>query len=339
MKKIVLLIGCVLYINSLRAQDPEFAQYYAAPLYLNPAFSGTANDHRFISNYRNQWPNVSNGFVTYAFSYDYNMEQLNSGLGFLVVSDRAGSANLKSTTCNFQYAYKVHLKDKWMLSSGLNFGFGSRSVDFSKLVFGDQLAFDSKGNSTTDDAVFSNLQSTNYFDLGAGILTYTRKFWLGFSAAHLNRPNRSLLGEQAEIPVKTSFHGGVRIPLYHGVFKKDRIAAIAPSFVYKHQGRFDQLDVGTYFFYEPIVIGLWYRGIPIMQTTKDNVNQDAIIVILGFQLTKVDLTYSYDLTVSKLGPISGGAHEIALKYKLNLGMQTTKRKKERFIPCPTFNKD
>jgi type IX secretion system PorP/SprF family membrane protein len=338
MKKIFTLLSFFV-TTSLFAQDPEFSQYYSAPLYLNPAFSGTAADHRFIANYRNQWPSITNGLVTYAFSYDYNLEHLNSGLGLLVTTDKAGTANLKSTTLNFQYAYKVKLSDKWVLSSGLNFGTGFRSVDFSKLVFGDQLAFDVDGTTPSDDPVFSNLESTTYFDFGGGALLYSRKFWLGFSASHLNHPNRSLIGEQADIPIKTSIHGGVRIPLYNGVFKKDRIASIAPSFVYKHQGDFDQLDIGTYFFYEPVVVGFWYRGIPIQQDMPDNTNHDAVVVILGFQLEKLELTYSYDITVSKLAPNSGGTHELALKYRLNMAAQITKRKKEKFIPCPTFNRD
>jgi hypothetical protein len=121
--------------------------------------------------------------------------------------------------------------------------------------------------------------------------------------------------------------------------KRDRVAAIAPSFVYKNQANFDQLDIGTYFLYEPIVVGLWYRGIPIKQNVKDKSSQDAVVIILGFQLESVELSYSYDLTVSDLGPASGGAHEISLKYKMNVVSSTKSKKKERFIPCPTFYKD
>jgi type IX secretion system PorP/SprF family membrane protein len=331
-------IGWFIVVTSF-AQDPEFSQYYAAPLHLNPAFTGTASDHRIIANHRNQWPNISQGFVTYALSYDYNLEHLNSGLGILLITDKAGTANLKSTQINFQYAYKVNLSDKWVLSSGLNFGVGFRNVDFNKLIFGDQLEFDSDGLAPTDDASFSNMRSTTFFDFGGGMIAYNRKFWFGFSAAHLNQPNRSLINEEAQIPVKSSFHGGVRIPLYHGVFKKERIAAIMPSFVYKQQGRFDQLDIGTYFLYEPVVVGLWYRGIPIMQNALDNVSQDAVVVILGFHLEKMELSYSYDLTVSELGPGSGGTHELAIKYKVDVATRVKTRKKQKFIPCPTFTKD
>lgn len=324
---------------NLCAQDPEFSQYYAAPLVLNPAFTGTASDHRFIANHRNQWPNVTNGFVTYALSYDYNFNHLNSGLGIMIMTDKAGTASLRSTTLNFQYAYKLVLKDKWVLSSGLNFGLGYRNIDFSKLVFGDQLEFDSNGNIPSDDPVFSNIQSTSYFDFGAGVLAYSEKYWVGFSVAHLNTPNRSMIGEEALIPMKTSIHGGMRIPLDHGLFRKSRVAAFMPSFVYKQQGQFDQLDVGTYFLYEPVMLGLWYRGIPIQQNVLDNVSHDAVVVILGFQLETFELTYSYDVTVSELGPISGGAHEVALKYKIELAATGHRPKKQRYIPCPTFLKD
>ena len=156
----------------LYGQDPEFSQYYAAPLYLNPAFAGTSVDHRFIAIHRNQWPAISQGYVTYALSYDYNLEQLKSGLGVLVMTDRAGSANLRSTQFNFQYSYKINLNDKWVLSSGLNFGLGQRSIDMSKLLFYDQLEFDANGNVVSDDPVIRNMGNTTYFDFGGGILAY-----------------------------------------------------------------------------------------------------------------------------------------------------------------------
>ncbi|HLT73354.1 MAG TPA: type IX secretion system membrane protein PorP/SprF, partial [Cyclobacteriaceae bacterium] len=62
-------------------------------------------------------------------------------------------------------------------------------------------------------------------------------------------------------------------------------------------------------------------------------------VIIGFQMKKVELSYSYDLTVSDLGPVAGGAHEVALKYKLNVVGSQKNKKKEKYIPCPTFLKN
>jgi type IX secretion system PorP/SprF family membrane protein len=319
-------------------QDPQFSQYYAAPLNLNPAFTGTGSDHRFIANYRNQWPSLANGFVTYAFSYDYNMEQLKSGIGFIATVDQAGSANLTSTNFNFLYSYKVQMANKWILTPGLSFGYGSRSIDFDKLVFGDQLDFQSDGQVPTLDQSVGNLGNASYFDFGAGILLYNKTFWAGFSANHINEPNRSLLNEESTIPMKTSWHAGVRIPLYHGAFKHDNVSSIAPSFVYKRQGEFDQLDIGLHFLYAPIMIGLWYRGIPIQQNVADNMSQDAMVLILGMQFDQMEIAYSYDFTVSELGAISGGAHELSLLYRLDIAFHSKVKRKDKFIPCPTFNK-
>ncbi len=336
MRYTLTLIG-ILIVCSALGQDPEFSQYYAAPLYLNPAFTGTTNDHRFIANYRNQWPNIARGYVTTALSYDYNMQQYNSGVGFLVTMDKAGTAGMKSSQFNFLYSYRVSVANKWVIASGLSFGYAFRTIDLNKLVFADQLQFDSKGQVPSDDPALFNLGMAHYFDFNAGLLAYNRSFWFGFAASHLNQPNRSLVNQEAPLPIKTTLHGGVRISLNKGPFKKAHHAVLSPSFVYKRQGKFDQLDIGAYFLYDPIVIGVWYRGIPIEQNVKDNISQDAAVLILGFQLPKVEIMYSYDFTVSELGPVSGGTHEIALKYKLAIQGSSHAKRREKFIPCPTFN--
>lgn len=334
---LILVVGLALKGTG---QDVQFTQYYAASMYLNPAFAGTTPHHRFILNYRNQWPNIPRGFVNYTFSYDYNMSHLRSGIGVMASVDRAGSANLQSSNLGILYAYKVQLEDKWVFSPGLYFGFGSKSVDFNKLIFGDQLEFNDEGNVPTQDlAVSQNIDSRGHIDVGSGFLIYNKKIWAGASFYHINKPNQSLLGEESRLPMKTSVHAGIRIPLYHGPFKRDRISSIAPSFVYKKQGTFNQLDLGLHFLYEPVMVGLWYRGIPIQQNAVDNVSQDAVAIILGMQFSYLEIGYSYDFTISELGPIAGGAHEVSLQYRFDIAMARKVKRKDKFIPCPTFMKN
>lgn len=333
--KIKLLFIILFSISTkVMGQDPHFSQYYAAPLYLNPAFAGTGEGHRFIMNYRNQWPSLANGFVSYSFSYDYNLSDVRSGVGLIATVDKAGSANLSSTNLGLVYSYKVQLSNKWMFTPGLYFGYGHRSIDFNKLVFGDQLEY----TGPTTDPSLGTLGSAGYFDFGTGVLIYNKIFWAGFSAHHLNKPNRSLLGEESIIPVKKSLHAGVKIPLYNGVFKRDRVASIAPSVVYQSQGSFNQLDAGLHFLYKPVMLGLWYRGIPVQKNEKNRVSHDALVLILGLQFDKLEMGYSYDFTVSELSSVSGGAHEVALKYSLDVTMRSKIKRKDKLIPCPTFNK-
>ena len=59
------------------AQDPAFTQFYANPMYLNPAMAGSANCPRISLNHRNQWPNLRGSFITNSISIDKNVEALN----------------------------------------------------------------------------------------------------------------------------------------------------------------------------------------------------------------------------------------------------------------------
>jgi len=48
---------CVLMLvagETVTAQDAQFSQFYAAPLYLNPAFAGSTSQALVGANYRNQ---------------------------------------------------------------------------------------------------------------------------------------------------------------------------------------------------------------------------------------------------------------------------------------------
>ena len=100
MKKILfhlcfsLLIG---FNNDIKAQDPAFSQFFANPLYLNPAMAGTNICPRVSLNHRNQWPGIGKTYVTYSASYDQYVDKLGGGLGFSVAKDVAGAGNLNTT--------------------------------------------------------------------------------------------------------------------------------------------------------------------------------------------------------------------------------------------------
>jgi type IX secretion system PorP/SprF family membrane protein len=326
----------VLSLGELKAQDPQFSQFYAAPLYLNPAFAGTTPHQRIITNYRNQWPSIPNGFITHALSYDINLDKFNSGAGVLLTTDQAGTVGLRSTTINGIYSYKLNIDHKWILSPAVMFGYGVRSMDYSRLVFGDQLQQPGFQPPTSDPSL-QRLGNFHFFDIGTGLVTYNEYFWAGASAYHINEPNSSFMEDENFIPLKWSIHAGVRIPFQKSVFQNERNPAISPSFIYKQQGPFNQLDVGIQWFYEPIMTGVFYRGIPLKRDANGEFSRDALVFLLGINYKDLDFGYSYDFTISRLGPGSGGAHEISIGYSFYTRHER-KKKKEKFIPCPTFRR-
>ena len=74
--------------------DPHFSQFYANPLYLNPAMAGANICPRVIFNYRNQWPALSQTFVTYNASFDMYIDKLHGGIGLDFIADRAGDGHI-----------------------------------------------------------------------------------------------------------------------------------------------------------------------------------------------------------------------------------------------------
>lgn len=316
--------------NTSFAQDPQFSQFYAASLYLNPAFAGNTLQGRFTLNYRNQWPSIPKGFISYAFSYDHNLRDLNSGLGLLVLHDKAGSGGLRFTSIGGLYSYNAQLSRKQAIRAGLRFSYVARDYDLTRLVFADQIA---RGSSTT---IESNLgEGTSYIDLGAGMVFYSKNYWAGLAFDHLNKPNESLTGTTTELPIKTSLHAGYNIPVKRDI-KYEVESSVTIAVNYKAQQKWDQLDIGTYYNHNALVIGMWYRGIPLLKEYQPGYgNNDALIVLVGVQVGGMRIGYSYDITISKLANSTNGSHEISLRYEYPNPKK--KRPRKNFvIPCAKF---
>jgi type IX secretion system PorP/SprF family membrane protein len=319
-------------------QDPQFSQFYAAPLYLNPAFAGSTELARVGANYRNQWPSLNASFVTYSAFFDYYFDDYNSGVGLLFLSDQEGLAGLQTHTVALQYTYQFRITQDLVVRPALQGSFSNRSIDINNLVFGDQINIDGVFKPVTDEN-FNADWNRNIFDVGAGVLAYTRKFWVGFAAHHLLEPDQSFLEEVSVLPRKYSVHVGYKIPL---PTKTDltfnsgyRDVSITPTAQFKQQGQFSQMDIGTYFTYEPVVFGLWYRGVPF-KPVEGLSNNESIVFLAGITTNGLNIGYSFDYTISQLGIRSGGAHEISIRYEFFWGDPTKPAKNIRELPCPRF---
>ncbi|MEM9051760.1 MAG: type IX secretion system membrane protein PorP/SprF [Bacteroidota bacterium] len=319
-----------------KSQDQQYTQFYAAPMLLNPAFAGTSIQSRVAMNYRNQWPQLPRAFVSYNFSFDHFFADVKSGVGLNVSHDRAGTGALTYTNVSLQYAYEFNVTRKVSIRPAITVGYGSNFLDIDRLTFGDQLARQDDGVATLDpDRARFQQDPVAYPDFGAGLLIYAEKFWLGASVFHINEPVQSLIGSESVLPRRLSAHGGIRLKLSEvGAFSKRQF--IVPAFNYQLQGLFDQLDIGFYYEYDPIVIGLWYRGLPgLKQNANQTINQDAIAVLVGYEINNMQIGYSYDLTVSSLTPNSGGAHELSIIMEF-ASKKSKKKNKRRVMPCAKF---
>jgi len=319
MGKSLLFLLMVLTVGYSNAQDTQFSQFYAAPLFLNPAFAGSSEITRVGFNFRNQWPALDQSFVAFSAYADHFIESKNSGIGIIVNGTRESLANLQNLEVGLLYSYRLRLGQSSFLHMGIQGSYAARSASFDEVVLSTQLdiskgvVLPGSGGSLPDD------RQRSFADFHSGLFYYNKKFWLGISGHHLTQPDVSYLEMDGDnLAIRYSAHGGVKFDLDPGSIndffnntQQERTLSLA--FNYKRQGLYDQLDFGMELFFDPIILGVWYRGFP---TRIGLPNNEALIGLIGFSLQSgIDLGYSYDFTLSQLGwRNSGGAHEVSLRY-------------------------
>lgn len=314
---IAVVLFTILAVSSLKGQDPQFTQFYANPLYLNPAFAGTAYCPRIHVNYRNQWPSIPGSFVTYNASYDQYVKGLSGGVGAYVMSDVAGKGSLTTNRVALMYSYSQALSRTLSINFALEASWFQKSISWDKLTFGDQIDPRRGFIYTSNDVQRGG--NVNKADFSAGMLLYSDVFFVGIAAHHLTQPNESLILSESRLPIKFTIHGGASIKA--GPVNRKNDIVISPNILYQRQGDFEQLNVGLYVKKGPMLFGVWYRF------------SDAFILLLGIELDNLKFGYSFDLTTSALSTATGGSHEVSIAYRFDC---KPKRRRFRTISCPSF---
>lgn len=316
MKLVLLAILPLLISLSVVAQDAHFTQFYANPVYLNPAMAGLKKCPTVTLSYRNQWPGIKDAYTTYNTSFDQFSEKLQGGIGFNLFHDRAGSGRLMTTSASAVYSYEYQLTRDVTVRFGGKAAYVNKAIDWNRLVFGDMI-------DARMGIVYDTQQEfgdpVNFFDFSAGTMVYTDYIFAGFAVDHLTEPAEGLLNKYGtSLPRKYTFHAGGNIPL-GTMWKKDM--ALSPNLLVSKQNEFTQINVGMYLRLRELVVGGWYR------------NKDSFILLAGVETSKFKFAYSYDVTTSGMLSQTLGSHE--LSYTAYLPCRN-KKKKAKILFCPVF---
>jgi len=326
-KRIIYLILFASFFAEGIGQDPTFSQFYANALYLSPSFAGATEEYRFAMNYRNQWPAVPGVFHTYSISFDRALPSFNSGIGVLATYDVAGSGNLSTPNIGLVYSYDFNINKEWHIRPGVNFKFYYLGLDIAKLVFNSQIT----GSGTTPSITPPPFDNVTDVDFATSALVYNDRIWGGITLDHLLVPKTSFYGDDAYVPIKLNLYGGMQI-IKQTRLRQKLQEVMSVAFNFQKQAKYYQSDIGLYYYKDPLIFGLWYRGIPLLTSQAG----DAIIGLIGIKTSSVHIGYSYDFTISNLISSTGGAHELSLIYEFNNLSVGQRNKRFRAIPCPEF---
>lgn len=314
------------------AQDQMYSFFLAAPLHLNPALAGTSNScDRLTVNYRNQYPALKDAFVYYGAGYDRYVQKMNGGIGFQVQRSVEGDGYYNKNAANLTYAFHGIQTRNFRISAALQAGITTRSVDYSKLVFYDQI--DERTGVIPGAPTEASLPINNNKivpDFSTGVAIVGKRYMFGASVFHLTEPDEALINTSSPLPRRYNAHGSFNIPLTPKKNVGD--PTLIPAFMVNSQNDALTIMGGLQYKIYYFNVGAWYRS----AQAYDGGN--AIVCSFLFdgnnlvEDSRIAFGFAYDYSLVKFGERNnGGTIELSLVYQTQ--KCTPKRKK---ITCPAF---
>ncbi len=328
-KAIIIIVSGILFLSAsaVSGQDLAFSQYYANPVYLNPALAGNKVCPRVTLNYRNQFPSLGNHYVSYSAGADMYVDAISGGLAVQATADMSGP--LATFSGSAVYSYRLKISDKITMNAAMQAGYIQYRLNWEKLIFEDMIV------PGTGEVIPANTtetpppnQSIGDVDFTTGfVVGYNERLYIGAAVHHLTMPDMAFYTDNnSRLDMRITVHAGALFDLQQGLEgSENERFSLSPNIVYMQQGNFHQLNSGVYANFYPFVSGVWLR--------HNFENPDALIVLLGFQQPEFKIGYSFDFTLSKLGLPAGGAHEVSFVWLLPC---PKKEFKYKAIKCPSF---
>ncbi len=329
LKKSIGIIVFFLYTVICNGQDIHFSQFFAMPIFVNPANAGVENDLDIGIIHRTQWKAVAQPFTSYGFSISgkaSKKKKKNSlGLGFDTYYDKSGDASFVSLQAGLNIAYNVKINDRNSLSTGIKLNYNQRSINNTNFQWGEQYYGKAYTSTLPTGEQLINLQSISFVDVAAGFnyrykkgdknisSNDTRIFDIGISGFHINSTDVALYKDASN---GLGTRGVMYFQGYIGL--KNTNLSLMPKAFYQIQGTHQELVLGMLVSLKPknestvtgfvvsnvFNIGVMYRG------------KDAFIGVVQYEIKNYVIGLSYDINVSKLtsSTTGRGAYEISLRY-------------------------
>lgn len=303
MKKSIILFYILLIVGFVAAQqEQQYSQYLLNPFTINPSVAGTEDFIDAQMGLRSQWSGFSGAPTTTYITahgtlgkvphqYHFKKEHKNwHGVGMQLYNDRTGAFNRSAFL--FAYAYNTSVTHKIRLSLGAYAG--------GKFVQIDQSHWENIGDE--DDGLFQrDLQSGMKPDLHFGATLYHPNFFVSLIGANListsfssnvefqsrNRPHYYL---QAGLRLKASSTTTITPSLLVRY-----VLSVPPSVNASVKIDWDnQLWVGT--------------SVRMIESFN--------VFVGGRLMDKVDLSYAFEWSFSKLRSYNFGTHELIIGLRI-----------------------
>lgn len=291
----IILTSCVLQLSA--QEQATYRHYILYPVLINPGATGFNEGHEFLGNVVNSWSGSPGTPIGYTFGYNGAFGK-NVGLGIQIMNERNAAINKFKAALG--YAYKLRF-EKIVASIGLTTEFQQRNLISG--IIGDPLI------SGDDELLLAANDGIRYFDLGLGLYSkINQTLTLGVSLpnlvhTYLNKP----VGASNDIKYKGNFtfYLANMFDISNYDFKLE--PGIALRKVGDEAPLLGDVNLTGYFLDNKLIGGLGYHF---------GADQNGYGVLLGININKVKLLYSFDIFKGDYQPYNNGKHEFTLGVTL-----------------------
>lgn len=279
----ILLLLLLLSSTALYAQfEASYTQYMFNGLAINPAYAGSHNSLDATLITRFQSPGVEGAPSTQTIAAHSGIKDKKIGLGVMLITDKVGVT--RQTGFYASFAYKIKFENS-TLSMGLQGGATNYRSDYTQLLI----------KQPGDPLVNGDVRET-LPNIGAGIYYYSKMFYAGLSMPQMVSANETDIIQSQPVIFTT----GVVLPI-NDAFK------LKPNLLIRTvEEQLAEIHANlNLLIHEILWVGVSYR-----------INS-SVSGLLELQLTnQLRLGYAYDATLTDLGQVNSGSHELMLNYQL-----------------------
>lgn len=287
-------------------QEPIFGQYLFNNSVINPAQAGSNRQDHFGILVRNQWFGVEGSPKTESAYANLRLPG-NLGLAIGIYQDRMGP----ETNLIFQsdLAYHARLTETWQLAGGIRMLFANTRIFLTNIPNVDP----------RDPLLQEDLTSGLLMNVGAGLLAYSEKAYIGISSprllnSHIEALSSLMRNSHPDVDLKQRIKRHMFAYAGANLAVSDEIAFL-PSTIYRFfVNKPMQSDLNFIFGYRDLLD----FGPLIRSNLHDRNFFDTVGFMLGLRfLSNWYLGYMYEYPLQSIRYITGQTHEIALRYMLD----------------------
>lgn len=302
---LIFLFTVPLIVNA--QQLPYYTQYKSNDFMINPAITGTKRIIDARINYRMQWMGYEGAPNTATMGINGRFLKGTMGGGLYLIQDKIGPSN--QTNIGGSYAYHIKFPD-CELSAGVAGNYTNYNLVGNKITLFDPV----------DPAIDQGIvNKASVVDLNSGLYLYNDRFCIGLSVLHTLKSTAVFTTPTGEGFVKYFNH--IYLQLGYNLSNNDDYKWENNIFANYVAGAPFVLDYTMRVHYKEKV----FAGVSIRL-------KDAVALHVGYTFfDSFQISYSYDLLISKLRKYSIGSHEIMLVYSTNFYKSKNGRVNDRFL--------